>query len=109
MICGRVIYSLGWLRFIREELLSLGMLYTILLHPKVEKFLKSCDQRLSERVRSKLKMLADDPFRFLEHVVGQDFFKLRIGDYRALVDVDQSRKIVFVRVLDHRSTVYKRM
>lgn len=32
----------------------------------------------------------------------------RIGDYRALLDIDHERKIVKVQVLDHRSRIYKR-
>lgn len=34
--------------------------------------------------------------------------KFRIGDYRALLDIDRERKIVKVQVLDHRSRIYKR-
>jgi len=54
-----------------------------------------------------LRLLKEEPFRFLEHYEG-DCHKLRIGDYRALIDIDTSRKIIFVRVLDHRSRIYER-
>ncbi len=35
-------------------------------------------------------------------------FKIRIGDYRALVDVYYNPNIIVVRVVDHRSRIYKR-
>ena len=83
------------------------MSYEVKLHPKVYKFIDKCENQLSERIKNKLKLLKDEPFRYLEHYEGKDFYKLRIGDYRALIDVDTSRKIIFVRVLDHRSRIYK--
>lgn len=85
------------------------MIYTVKLNPKVNKFLNKCDKILSERIKKKLRLLKEEPFIYLEHYEGKDYYKLRIGDYRALVDVDNSRKIIFVRVLDHRGRIYKRV
>ena len=45
---------------------------------------------------------------YLEHYEKANVYKLRIGDYRALIDVDKSRKILFVQVIDKRSRIYKR-
>jgi mRNA-degrading endonuclease RelE of RelBE toxin-antitoxin system len=56
----------------------------------------------------KMKSIAQEPFRYLEHFAGNDLFKLRIGDYRALIDVDIEKKVLIVRVLDKRSRVYRR-
>lgn len=85
------------------------MSYEIKLHPKVVKFINKSDHSLSDRIKKRLMSLKEDPFRFLEHYEGKDYYKLRIGDYRALIDVDTSRKIIFIRVLDHRSKIYKRI
>ena len=85
------------------------MMYEIKLHPKVVRFLDKCERQLHDRIRNKIFLLGDDPFRILEHFSGQDFYKLRIGNYRALVDVDISRKIIFVRHLEHRSKIYKNL
>jgi mRNA-degrading endonuclease RelE of RelBE toxin-antitoxin system len=43
------------------------MSYTIKLHPKVNKFLEKLDYILSSRLKKRLKLLKEDPFRFLEH------------------------------------------
>jgi len=84
------------------------MNYQVKLHPNVIKFLDKCEKILSERIKKRLNLLKEDPFRYLEHYEGENVYKFRIGNYRALVDVDTSRKIVFVRVFDHRSRIYKR-
>lgn len=84
------------------------LIYKVKIHPKVNRFLKNCDKALSGRIKKKLKLLKSNPFKYLEHYERERLYKLRIGDYRALVDVDNSRKIIFIRVLDHRSKIYKR-
>lgn len=83
------------------------MAYLVKLHPKVIKFIEKCDKSISNRIHKRLELLKENPFRYLEHYEGEDCFKFRIGDYRALVDVDNSRKIVFIQVLDHRGRIYK--
>ena len=53
-----------------------------------------------------MKEVSLDPFRYLEHFEGEPH-KLRIGDYRALIDVDQERRILWILVLDKRGRIYK--
>ena len=84
------------------------MTFTVLLHPRVDSFICRLEKGLAERIRRKLRLLKDDPFRFLKHHQAANVFKLRIGDYRALLDVDLKGKIVFVRYLDHRKRIYKK-
>lgn len=84
------------------------MTSTVLLHPRVERFIDRLEKGIAERIRKKLRLLKDDPFRFLRHHQGADVFKLRIGDYRALVDVNYKQQIVYVRHLDHRKRIYKK-
>jgi len=83
------------------------MIFSVKLHPKVQDFLEKRETGLAERIRNRLLLLQNNPFRILEHYEG-DCYKLRVGDYRALVDVDIGRKIVFIRIIDHRSRIYKR-
>lgn len=83
------------------------MSYEVLLHPEIVKFLDKLPKDVSFRIKEKLKDLKEEPFRHLEHYEGGKLYKFRIGDYRALIDVDIKNKIVFVRVLDHRGRIYK--
>ena len=83
-------------------------MYEVRLHPKVAKLLDSMDSALRERVKTKLRDAANNPFQYLEHYEGKDYYKLRIGDYRTLVDIGFANKILYVRVLDKRGRIYKR-
>lgn len=85
------------------------MRYKIKINPKVAKFLKKLDVKTAIRIKEKLKLLQIEPFIYLEHLSGHKVHKLRIGDYRALIDVDKEHKIVYVQIVDHRKRIYKKI
>ena len=85
------------------------MNWKILWHPQAIKNLDKLTHDLKDRVIKRVDKLQDNPFHFLEHYEGEDFYKLRIGDYRALVDVDFPNNIIKIQVFDHRKRVYKRI
>ncbi len=74
-------------------------MFRVKWHPNTRKFLRKQQKDVSKRIVNKIKSINEKPFRFLEHYEGKGY-KLRIGDYRALIDVDTKRKILFIRVLD---------
>ena len=77
------------------------------LHPRVIKFLDKLEPKISVRIKEKIKLLKDNPHRYLTPLRGTNALKLRIGEYRAFVDVDSQREIVFVRDVRHRRNAYK--
>ena len=81
------------------------MTFKITLDPKVEKFLDKLEKNIALRIIDKLEELSEDPFRYLEHFEGEGY-KLRVGDYRAVVDVDFNKNVLIVRVLDKRGRIY---
>lgn len=84
-------------------------MWKILLSPDVQNFLNKQDKQIASRLRKGLeKLKTDNPFHYLEHFEGRDYYKYRIGNYRALIDIDFQNKILKIRVLDHRSVIYKR-
>ncbi len=83
------------------------MTYLVKWHPQAFKFLDKLPKQNSERILKKLDDVKEDPFRFLEHYEGE-YYKLRIGDYRLLIDIDFDRMILWIRVLDKRGRIYKR-
>ena len=83
------------------------MSFEVKFSNQATKFIRKLDNNLKERIKDKFREFSKDPFRFLEHYEGQDY-KFRIGDYRALIDVDFNRKIILVRIFDKRGRIYKR-
>ncbi len=84
------------------------MAYSLKLDRDANKFLNGLPLNIAERIAKKLETIKENPFRYLEHYEGDKCYKLRIGDYRALIDIDFERKILFVRILDKRGRIYKR-
>ena len=65
------------------------------------------DKSVRERIARKLKTVALSPARYLTRLSAVEAYRLRIGDYRAIVDVNWQEKVVFVLSVGHRSTVYR--
>lgn len=80
------------------------MKFSVIWKPSPLKFLKKLEKKESERILDKIDVIQENPFRYLEHYEG-DFYKLRIGDYRALIDFD--KKMIIIEVLDKRGRIYK--
>lgn len=83
------------------------MIYKIEFSKQATKFIRNLQEDIKERIKSKFSDVSLDPFRFLEHFEGDGCYKLRIGDFRALIDIDIERKILFVRAFDKRGRIYK--
>ena len=58
------------------------------------------------RIWNKLQECKEDPFRFVEHLEYLNGFKLRVGDYRIILDIDKTAGIITILKLDHRSKIY---
>ena len=84
------------------------MNYTIKWHPQAFKVLKRLPKSIIQRVLDKLDEVMKDPFRSLEHFEKENIYKLRIGHYRALIEINSEQKSLLVKVFDHRGKVYKR-
>ena len=83
------------------------MNYEIRFSNQATKFIKNLQSNIKERVISKFKEISENPFRFIEHYEG-DYYKVRIGDFRGLLDIEIGKKIICVRVFDNRGRIYKR-
>lgn len=84
------------------------MSYLVKLNKQPIKFLKSIPVELKKQILNKLNKLKEDPFYYLEHFEGESYYKLRIGNYRALVDINFKEKEIYVRLIQHRKKIYKK-
>ena len=81
------------------------MSFQVKFSNQATKFIRNLQNNIKERIKEKFREVGENPFRFLEHYEGE-FYKLRIGDYRGLIDVDFQEKILWVRVFDKRGRIY---
>jgi mRNA interferase RelE/StbE len=81
-------------------------MFQIELTETAKDFLKKLQKKDSEVILSKIYSMKENPYRFLKRLQGEKLWRLRIGDYRAIVDVIISmNKIIVVRI-GHRKNIY---
>ena len=73
------------------------------------KFFKRLDKVLAERLLKKIEELTNNPFPPEAKVVEgykEKTYRVRVGDYRILYEVDYSKNFIGVVKIDHRGRVY---
>jgi mRNA interferase RelE/StbE len=80
------------------------MTYSVLLHPKAHAFLTNCDDELAQRIRKKILILKGDPDKG-KKLKYSDFWRLRIGEYRAIYEIDYKKQKIIVLYIGHRRDV----
>lgn len=82
-------------------------MFSIIFEKKALEFINKLERKLKERIWIKLQKCKEKPFHFLEHLEDINGFKLRVGDYRLIIDVDQPNKILRVLKAGHRKNIYE--
>ena len=60
------------------------------------------------RIWDRLQLCKANPFHFLEPLVQIPAFKLRVGDYRIIIEVKEKLEILNILKIGHRKNVYER-
>jgi mRNA interferase RelE/StbE len=81
------------------------MSYEILLHPKANDFLNAAEKKLQQRLKEKIKELTSNPKKG-KKIKHSDFYRLRIGEYRVIYELDVYKKQAIVLYIGPRKIVY---
>ena len=81
-------------------------MYSIQIEKNAEDFLKRLQKKDAEIILNKIYSIRENPFRFLKRLYGEKLWRLRIGDYRAIVDVIISMNKIIVIRIGHRKNIY---
>ncbi len=84
------------------------MTYTIAIYRRAQKELLALPQMFYVQVRDAIRMLAEDPHpRESKRLVGRSAWRIRIGPYRVVYEIDGVRHVVTVIHIGHRREVYR--
>ncbi|ELY97293.1 hypothetical protein C482_13705 [Natrialba chahannaoensis JCM 10990] len=70
--------------------------------------LENLDPQVADRVMNKADEATDWTEHRLERLSGYPYYKLRAGDYRAIITWDRDDDILIVEAVGHRRKVYDR-
>ena len=82
--------------------------YRVEVQRSAARDLSRLSAELFERVTTKISALADDPRPpGAQKLIGLEGFRIRVGDYRILYEIDNPRGVVVVTRVRHRRDVYR--
>lgn len=84
-------------------------MFEVIFDEKAIDFLDNLPKEVKSRIFNKVISTKESPFHYFERLKGRNDYKLRIGDYRVIADIDKSRKIIKVTFAGHRKDVYDRI
>jgi len=80
--------------------------FVVLLHPKAVKELSKLEPQIGSRIRERLRDLENNPETAGKVLKPSRFWRLRIGDYRVIYEIDNAEKRVIVLFIGHRKRIY---
>lgn len=81
-------------------------MYKIIFEKRALHSLNKFENHIKQRIWNKLQECKQDPFRFFEKLTETPGFKLRIGDYRVIADIDSMNQTINVLKVGHRKNIY---
>ena len=85
------------------------MNYSVEYEPEAISDLEKLTQAVRERVIAKINWLAENFDQITSQPLNADlsgFFKLRVGDYRVIYEVNWEERLIFIDRIGHRREVY---
>ena len=83
------------------------MSYEIIFSASAFKELNKLERKDQERIISALERLRIRPERYVAKLVGDPGYRLRVGQYRVIMDIDERKLMILVIKVGHRKKIYK--
>ena len=74
---------------------------------KALKQLEKLDKNMQDRILHTLERIRIRPIAYVKKLVGNPYFRLRVGDYRIIVSIKNDQMIIMVVEVGHRKNIYK--
>ena len=83
-------------------------MYSIEFTQTAEKQFDKLPKEIQLRTIHILERIKIRPFHFVKRKEGTPYFIMRIGDYRAILDVRKENSIIYVTEIGHRKNIYNK-
>ena len=83
-------------------------MYEIIFSQKAKKQLFRLEKNIQERIITALERIRIRPEAYITKLVGGPGYKLRVGDYRLIMDLDNNNLLILVIKVGHRKNIYKK-
>ena len=83
------------------------MNYEIIFSASAFKELKKLERDVQKKIISALERIRIKPERYVTKLVGDSGYRLRVGQYRVIMDIDKGKLMILVIKVAHRRNIYK--
>jgi mRNA interferase RelE/StbE len=84
------------------------MTWKVIWSEKSVKQLEKIDTKNAQKIYDSVLDCIIDPFQTVTRLTNSTFYRLRVGNYRVILDLQQSKMTIFVVETDHRGKIYKK-
>ena len=84
------------------------MTWQVIWSEKSLKQLEKIDKKNTQRIYDTVLDCIEDPFRTVLRLTNSPFYRLRVGNYRVILDLQQNKMIIFVVETDDIGNIYKK-
>ena len=82
-------------------------MYEIIFSDFALKQLEKLEKTVQKRILSSLEKIRIRPESFVKKLVGEPGFRLRVGDYRVIMDIRKDKLLILIIKVGHRKNIYK--
>ncbi len=82
--------------------------YRIIWSIQASKQMERLDRSVAKRIHEKVGQLYQNPERYVEKLVRYPYYRLRVGDYMVILDIQNEMIRILILKVGHRSNVYER-
>jgi mRNA interferase RelE/StbE len=84
------------------------MAFDIIWSDSAARQLRKLDRTVARRIFERVGGLREDPIRHVRKLVDSPYYRLRVGDYRVILDVRRNVLRILVLKVGHRESIYER-
>ena len=83
------------------------MTYELIFDEKAIRFLEKLDAHKKQRIFKKIISTKKEPYRYFMKLKGHNVYRLAVGDYRVIADINDKKQKIIVLLIGHRRNIYK--
>lgn len=84
------------------------MVFEIIWSDSAVRQLKKLDRTVARRIFAKVGDLRENPFPHVRRLVNSPYYRLRVGDFRVIMDIERDVLRILVLKVGHRESVNER-
>lgn len=84
------------------------MTYSIQFSKEARNYFKKLEKNEKEQIIKKLQRICVQPEKYLIKLINSEFYKLKAGNFRLFIDLQNDKLVVLILEIGKRKNIYKK-